>query len=86
MGDQFRIAGVGYPRAPRIHHRDQRHIPLVARAGDSADAERPAEFLTLAERLRIKVTTTPYRFDQADQALVDLAGERVHGAAVLSMA
>ena len=44
-----------------------------------------AEFLTLAERLHIKVTTTPYTFGQADQALADLAAERVHGAAVLSM-
>ena len=36
--------------------------------------------------MKIKVTTTPYPFDQAEQALIDLAGERVHGAAVLSMA
>ncbi len=46
------------------------------------DAE---EFLRLAERLRIKVTTTRYGFDQADQALADLAADRVHGAAVLPM-
>jgi len=39
----------------------------------------------LAERLKIKVTTTPYPFSQADQALTDLAAERVHGAAVLQM-
>ena len=31
------------------------------------------------------MTTTPYPFDQAQQALTDLAEERVHGAAVLSM-
>jgi hypothetical protein len=29
------------------------------------------------------VTTTPYRFDQADVALSDLAHDRVRGAAVL---
>jgi alcohol dehydrogenase, propanol-preferring len=34
--------------------------------GDATD------FLTLAERLRIKVTTTGYPFDQAGQALADL--------------
>jgi propanol-preferring alcohol dehydrogenase len=44
-----------------------------------------AEFLTLAQRLAIKVTTTPYPFDQADKALADLAGDRVHGAGVLLM-
>jgi D-arabinose 1-dehydrogenase-like Zn-dependent alcohol dehydrogenase len=43
------------------------------------------DFLTLAQRLAIKVTTTPYPFDQADQALADLAGGRVRGAAVLSL-
>lgn len=43
------------------------------------------EFRTLAERLKIKVTTTPYPFSQADQALADLEAERVHGAAVLQM-
>jgi alcohol dehydrogenase, propanol-preferring len=43
------------------------------------------EFLTLAQRLRIKVTTTPYRFDQADQALADLEADRFNGAAVLRM-
>jgi len=31
------------------------------------------------------VTTTPYPFSQADQALTDLKAERVHGAAVLQM-
>lgn len=41
--------------------------------------------LHLAERLKIKVTTTPYPFSQADQALTDLEAERVHGAAVLQM-
>ena len=29
------------------------------------------EFRTLAERLKIKVTTTPYPFSQADQALAE---------------
>jgi propanol-preferring alcohol dehydrogenase len=42
-----------------------------------------AEFLTLAQRLAIKVTTTPYPFGQADKALADLAGDRIHGAGVL---
>jgi alcohol dehydrogenase, propanol-preferring len=31
------------------------------------------------------VTTTPYRFDQADQALADLEADRFNGAAVLHM-
>lgn len=41
------------------------------------------EFLDIAARIRIQVTTTAYGLDQADQALADLAHGRVNGAAVL---
>jgi propanol-preferring alcohol dehydrogenase len=41
------------------------------------------EFLELAGRHRLAVTTTPYPFDAADRALRDLAADRVNGAAVL---
>jgi propanol-preferring alcohol dehydrogenase len=43
-----------------------------------------AEFLQLAARLGVLPTVTPYPFDRARDALVDLAGDRVHGAAVLT--
>jgi propanol-preferring alcohol dehydrogenase len=51
-------------------------------ANTRADGE---EFLALAERLAISVTTTPYVFDDAPSALADLAADRVSGAAVLLM-
>jgi propanol-preferring alcohol dehydrogenase len=41
------------------------------------------EFLALAARTGIRVTTTPYPLDRADDALRDLAADRVSGAAVL---
>ena len=41
------------------------------------------EFLELAARIPIQVTTVPYPFDHADRALADLAHDRVTGAAVL---
>jgi propanol-preferring alcohol dehydrogenase len=41
------------------------------------------EFLDIAARVQIRVTTTAYGFDRADQALADLAHGRVNGAAVL---
>ena len=47
-----------------------------------ADGE---EFLALAARLGIRPTVTPYPFEQARQALIDLANDAVHGAAVLDM-
>ena len=41
------------------------------------------EFLTLAARMGVRVTTTPYPLMQADAALRDLAHDAVLGAAVL---
>ena len=41
------------------------------------------EFLELAARVPVRVSTTPYPMDQANEALADLANDRVNGAAVL---
>ena len=49
-------------------------------ANTRADGE---EFLTLAARLDVAVTTRPYSLDEADRALADLAADRFTGAAVL---
>jgi alcohol dehydrogenase, propanol-preferring len=43
------------------------------------------EFLRLAARLGVRATTTAYRFAQAEQALSDLANDRLVGAAVLQV-
>jgi alcohol dehydrogenase, propanol-preferring len=85
-GGTLAIAGIYLTDIPELNY--ERHLfqERQLRSVTSNTRADATEFLTLAERLRIKVTTTPYRFDQADQALSDLAAERVHGAAVLSMA
>jgi propanol-preferring alcohol dehydrogenase len=49
-------------------------------ANTRADA---IEFLELAGRHHLTVSTTAYPLDKADQALIDLAEDRVNGAAVL---
>jgi alcohol dehydrogenase, propanol-preferring len=84
-GGTLAIAGIYLTDIPSLNYdrhlfqeRDLRSVTSNTR-GDATD------FLTLAQRLRIKVTTTGYSFDQADQALADLAADRVHGAAVLSL-
>jgi propanol-preferring alcohol dehydrogenase len=41
------------------------------------------EFLRLAAQIPIQVSTVAYRLTQANQALFDLAHDRVNGAAVL---
>jgi propanol-preferring alcohol dehydrogenase len=84
-GGTLAIAGIYLTGIPALDYtrdlfgeRTLRSVTANTR-GDAAD------FLTLAERLRIKVTVTGYSFDQADRALADLAADRVHGAAVLSL-
>jgi propanol-preferring alcohol dehydrogenase len=43
------------------------------------------EYLQLAVKIPVKATTKLYRFDQANQALLDLKNSRLNGEAVLSM-
>ncbi len=84
-GGTLAIAGIYLTDIPPLDYtRDlfQERTLRSVTANTRGDA---ADFLTLAQRLRIKVTTTGYSFDQADRALADLAGDRVHGAAVLSL-
>jgi propanol-preferring alcohol dehydrogenase len=84
-GGTLAIAGIYLTQIPPLDYtRDlfQERTVRSVTANTRGDA---TDFLTLAQRLRIKVTTTGYSFDQADQALADLAGDRVHGAAVLSL-
>ncbi len=84
-GGTLAIAGIYLTAIPSLdyaRHLFQERTLRSVTANTRGDA---GEFLTLAQRLRIKVTTTPYPFDKADRALADLAGDRVHGAAVLSM-
>ena len=82
-GGTLAIAGIYLTDIPSLdyaRHLFQERTLRSVTANTRGDA---GEFLTLAQRLRIKVTTTPYQFDQADQALADLAGDRIHGAGVL---
>jgi alcohol dehydrogenase, propanol-preferring len=84
-GGTCAIAGIYLTDIPPLsydRHLFQERTLRSVTANTRGDA---AEFLTLAERLRIQVTTTPYSFEQAGQALADLAADRIHGAGVLSM-
>jgi len=84
-GGTLAIAGIYLSAIPALDY--QRHLfqertLRSVTANTRADA---ADFLTLAQRLHIKVSTTSYPFERASQALADLAADRVHGAAVLSL-
>ena len=84
-GGTLAIAGIYLTDIPSLDY--QRHLfqertLRSVTANTRADA---ADFLTLAQRLHLQVSTTSYPFEQASQALADLAADRVHGAAVLSL-
>jgi len=83
-GGTLAVAGIHLTDIPALNyaaHLFQERTLRSVTANTRGDA---AEFLRLAGRLRLRVTTTPYSLDQADRALADLAADRVDGAAVLS--
>jgi propanol-preferring alcohol dehydrogenase len=82
-GGVLAIAGIYLSDLPPLNYErhlfQEREIRSVT-ANTRADGE---EFLRLAGRLQIAVTTTPYDLGAADRALADLADGLVSGAAVL---
>ena len=89
-GGTLAVAGIYLSDIPSLNYSaelfQERSLRSVT-ANTRGDAE---EFLRLAERLRLAgrlhVSVTGYPLEAADQALADLAGDRITGAAVLTMA
>ncbi len=82
-GGTLSIAGIHLTAIPSLDYaahlfgeRQVRSVTANTRVDGTA-------FLDLAARIPIQVTTAPYSLGAADQALADLAGGRVDGAAVL---
>jgi propanol-preferring alcohol dehydrogenase len=84
-GGTLAVAGVHLSDIPVLSYDadlfQERTLTSVT-ANTRADGE---DMLATATRLRIRATTTPYPFEKADQALSDLAHDKVNGAAVLVM-
>jgi len=82
-GGVLAVAGIHLSTIPPLdyaaHLFEERELRSVT-ANTRRDGE---EFLDIAARIGIRVTTTPYPLDEADRALADLAADRVDGAAVL---
>jgi len=84
-GGTLAIAGIHLSDIPVLEYPwlfEERQIRSVT-ANTRSDG---VEFLEVAARIPIRVTTTPYPLEAADRALADLAGDRVTGAAVLRVA
>jgi propanol-preferring alcohol dehydrogenase len=82
-GGTLAVAGIHLTDIPELNY--QRHLfqERELRSVTSNTRQDGREFLALAARIGIRATVTPYPLDRADQALTDLAADRVNGAAVL---
>jgi propanol-preferring alcohol dehydrogenase len=82
-GGTLAVAGIHLSDIPPLDYQThlfrERSLRSVT-ANTRADGE---EFLSLAGNMRLQVRTQAYAFEQAEQALTDLAADRVNGAAVL---
>jgi len=82
-GGTLAIAGIHLTDIPVLdyeRHLFQERVLCSVTANTRTDGE---EFLELAARIKLKVATASYSLDHADDALSDLAHDRVTGAAVL---
>jgi propanol-preferring alcohol dehydrogenase len=82
-GGTVAIAGIYLTDIPSLNYERELFQERTLRSVTSNTRGDAEEFLRLAERLRLKVSVTPYPLDAADQALADLAADRITGAAVL---
>jgi propanol-preferring alcohol dehydrogenase len=82
-GGCLAIAGIHLSDIPALNYQEhlfeERTLCSVT-ANTRRDGE---EFLELAARIGVRVSANPYPMDEANQALSDLAEDRVNGAAVL---
>ncbi|MGH3620472.1 MAG: zinc-binding alcohol dehydrogenase family protein [Sciscionella sp.] len=82
-GGTLAIAGIHLSDIPALDY--QRHLfqERQVRSVTSNTRDDARAFLAFAATHHLEVTTNPYPLDAADQALADLAADRVTGAAVL---
>jgi propanol-preferring alcohol dehydrogenase len=84
-GGTLAVAGIHLSDIPPLRYSEElfheRQLRSVT-ANTRADGE---EFFRVAAEIPLRPTTVPYPFEAADQALRDLAEDRITGAAVLHM-
>ncbi|WP_204041706.1 zinc-dependent alcohol dehydrogenase family protein [Acrocarpospora phusangensis] len=82
-GGTLAVAGIHLTDVPRLNY--ERHLfqERVLRSVTANTRQDGHAFLTFAARNPLQVTTTPYDFAKAADALTDLAEDRMNGAAVL---
>ena len=79
------LAGIHMSDIPALNYQRHLFMERTIRSVTSNTRRDGEEFLVLAQRLEVEVTTTPVPFEHADLALRDLAAGDVRGATVLMM-
>lgn len=82
-GGTLALAGIHMSNIPALDYRRHLFGERTVCSVTSNTRRDGEEFLVLAQRLGVQVTTTPVPFEHADLALRDLAAGRIRGAAVL---
>ncbi|GII80054.1 alcohol dehydrogenase [Sphaerisporangium rufum] len=82
-GGTLSVAGIHLTDIPALNYQEHLFYERTLRSVTANTRADGRAFLELAARHPLGVTTVPYPFDRADQALADLAADRVTGAAVL---
>jgi alcohol dehydrogenase, propanol-preferring len=82
-GGTLAVAGIHLTGIPALVYGEHLFQERELRSVTANTREDGEEFLSLAARIGIRVSVSPYPLDAADRALADLAGDRVNGAAVL---
>jgi propanol-preferring alcohol dehydrogenase len=82
-GGTLAVAGIHLTDIPPLVYERDLFYERTLRSVTANTRQDGRDFLDLAARHRLQVTTTPYPLAAADQALADLAADRMTGAAVL---
>ena len=83
-GGTVAIAGIYLTDIPSLDYEIDLFQERTLRSVTSNTRGDAEEFLRLAGQLKLKVTVSEYPLAAADQALADLAADRITGAAVLT--
>ncbi|WP_308930529.1 zinc-dependent alcohol dehydrogenase family protein [Arthrobacter sp. SLBN-112] len=82
-GGTLAVAGIHLSDIPALNYSRELFYERQLRSVTANTRADGREFLALAARLPLALTTTAYPFEAADKALEDLAADRITGSAVL---
>ncbi len=82
-GGVLSIAGIHLSDVPPLNYQRDLFFEREVRSVTANTRTEGEEFLELAAGMPLRPTVTPYGFDRVDDALADLAADRVDGAAVI---